>query len=96
MKRRGDRTAWFHRAVFLLLVMTAALPGAVPTPESWFGHQMGADRKLVQWSKVVGYFEALSKESDRIRVDTLGPTTEGRPFIAATIASAETLRELPR
>ncbi|MBC8166512.1 MAG: peptidase M14, partial [Bryobacteraceae bacterium] len=73
-----------------------ALSAAVPTPESWFGHQMGADRRLVAWDKVVGYFDALSKSSDRVRVDVLGKTAGGKPFIAATIAAPDTLRNLDK
>ena len=69
---------------------------AVPTPESYFGYTMGADRKLLDWSKVVSYFQLLKDNSDRIRVDELGKSTEGRPFIAATIASPETLVNLDR
>ncbi len=34
--------------------------------------------------------------SDKIRVEELGKTVEGRPFIAATIAEPETLRDLDR
>jgi hypothetical protein len=75
-------------------VFLASVAAAVTTPESWFGHGMGADRKLVMWDKVVGYYQQLAKESDRIRVDELGKTAEGRPFIAATIASSLTLRNL--
>ena len=33
---------------------------------------------------------------DRIRVERLGSTVGGRPFIAATIASPDTLRNLDR
>ena len=51
---------------------------------------------MLDWDKVVGYFQALAKSSDRIRVEELGKTTEGRPFIAATIADAETLQHLDR
>ncbi len=36
----------------------------------------------------------LSKTSDKIRFEELGKTAEGRPFIAATISSAATLRNL--
>ena len=57
---------------------------------------MGADRKLLDWSKVVSYFQLLKDNSDRIRVDELGKSTEGRPFIAATIAAPETLRNLDK
>ena len=36
------------------------------------------------------------KSSDRIRVEELGKSTEGRPFIAATIADPATLKHLDR
>jgi hypothetical protein len=45
---------------------------------------------------VVGYFQTLAKSSDRVRVDELGKTADGRPFIAVTIADAPTLRNLDR
>ncbi|MEZ5401043.1 MAG: M14 family metallopeptidase [Bryobacteraceae bacterium] len=76
------------------LAAAVTLTAAVPTPESHFGHRMGEDRKLLDWSKVVTYFQALGKSSDRIRVRELGKTTEGRPFIAAWIASPATLARL--
>ena len=43
---------------------------------------------------MVSYYQALAKTSDKIRVEELGKTAEGRPFIAATISSAATLRNL--
>ncbi len=57
---------------------------------------MGADRFVLDWSKVVSYFDALQKSSDRIRVQELGKSTEGRPFLAVTIAAPATLRQLDR
>ncbi len=66
----------------------------IPTPESHFGHPMGVDRELLDWDKVVSYFQELSKTSDKVRVAELGKTAEGRPFIAATISSASTLANL--
>ena len=83
-------------ALALHLLLLCAARRRPVTPETHFGHAMGADRKLLDWSKVVSYFELLSKNSDRIRVDELGKTTEGRPFIVATIAAPETLRNLDR
>ena len=67
---------------------------AVPSPESHFGQTMGADHLVLDWDRVVSYFQALEKNSDRIRVAELGKSTEGRPFIAATIAAPDTLRAL--
>jgi hypothetical protein len=80
----------------LALLYCGYLSAAVPAPESHFGHAMGADRKLLDWSRVVSYFQLLQDNSDRIRVDELGKSTEGRPFIAATIAAPETLRNLEK
>ena len=78
------------------LAVVAVCSAAVPTPKSHFGHEIGVDRELLDWDKVVSYFRALEGSSDKIRVEELGKTVEGRPFIVATIAEAETLRNLDR
>jgi hypothetical protein len=80
--------------VAALLLLTASVCGQPPTPESHFGHPIGVDRELLDWDKVVSYFQALARTSDKIRVEELGKTAEGRPFIAATISSPETLQKL--
>src|SRR5947207_14065626 len=89
---------WMRLIWWCLILWLVWLPagGAVPAPESHFGHKIGADRTVLDWSKVVSYFRSLEANSDRIKVDELGKTTEGRPFLAATIASPDTLRNLPR
>jgi Zinc carboxypeptidase len=78
------------------LVLAALAAAAVPSPQSHFGHQMGADRAVLDWDRVVSYFQALENSSDRIRVKELGKSTEGRPFLAVTIAAPSTLRNLDR
>ena len=75
---------------------SGAFAGAIPSPESYFGQRMGSDHLVLDWDKVVSYFQTIKANSDRIRVDELGKSTEGRPFIAATIAAPETLRHLDR
>ena len=84
--------------VRLLAVLLIGWPvaAAVPTPKSHFGHEVGADRTVLDWEKVVSYFRALEKNSTRIRVQELGKTTEGRPLITAIIAAPETLLKLDR
>ncbi len=67
--------------------------GAVPSPESHFGHKIGADRTVLDWDRVVSYFQALARSSDRILVKELGKSTEGRPFIAVTVASPNTIKQ---
>jgi len=79
-------------SAFVLLIFSAV--GAVPTPESHFGHKIGVDNELLDWAKVVSYFEALSKSSDRIKFLDLGKTVEGRTQIAAVISSAANIKNL--
>jgi hypothetical protein len=83
------------RSAAVLLTAWSAL-AAVPTPQSYFGHPIGQDNTVLDWDRVVGYFQTLAKSSDKIRVEELGKTADNRPFLAATIADAETLRHLDR
>ncbi len=80
----------------LCLLAAGALAAAVPTPESHFGHKIGADRTVLDWAKVVDYFRLLEKSSDRLRFQELGKTTEGRPFILVAISSPENIANLER
>jgi len=90
---RKGRTLKFLLALQLTAAITQA---AVPVPETYFGHPIGADRQLLDWDKVVSYFEALARSSDRIRLTEYGRSAEGRPMIVATVAAPETLRNLDR
>ncbi len=93
--------------IALLLLVSASLDARelqrandITTPESFFGHQLGADRELARWDKIVEYFELLASESDRIEVIDLGPSTEGHPYLLAIVTSPEnhanlaTIREM--
>jgi len=66
----------------------------VPTPRSHFGFEIGTSRKLADWTQLTAYYEKLARTSPRVRVDTLGPTTKGRPFVMLTITSEENHRRI--
>ena len=72
-----------------LAFTTPAEARQVPTPREHFGFDIGADRKLADWGELTAYFERLARSSARVRVDTLGPTTVGNPFVMLTITSPE-------
>jgi len=82
------------KSTLLLSLLLSAAFAAVPTPESHFGHKIGVDNELLDWDKVVTYFQALEKSSDRIKFKELGKTVEGRPQIAVTISSAANIKNL--
>ena len=71
----------------LALAAPGPLSGQVPSPADHFGFDMGAERQLANWDDLTSYYEALAHASDRVAVDTLGPTTRGRPFVMLTITS---------
>ena len=66
----------------------------IPSPEEFFGFQMGADRKLARWDKLVEYYEILGRESDRLTVVNMGQTTLDNPFLALFISSPDNLVRL--
>ncbi|HTS27680.1 MAG TPA: M14 metallopeptidase family protein [Bryobacteraceae bacterium] len=72
----------------------ALLGAAVPTPEQFAGFPVGADRRLVRWEKIVEYMHLLARSSDRVRVETLGKTTQGNPFIAVIVSSPGNLARI--
>ena len=92
----GIGAAVKHRFVLVAVLAASSLFAAVPSPESHFGHPIGQDRTTLAWADVVSYFQKLAQSSDRIRVEELGKSVEGRPFLAATISSADTIRNLDR
>jgi hypothetical protein len=86
------------RAAALLVLLTgvgfAVGQQTVTSPQAAFGFKPGADRQLADWKQLTAYYKKLSTESNRIRYEELGKTTEGRPFIAVTISAPENLANL--
>jgi hypothetical protein len=68
--------------------------GNVTSPEDFFGFQMGEDRKLARWDRIVEYFYQLEEESDRLKVYNMGPSSEGHPFLILLITSPDNISRL--
>ncbi|MGB5658346.1 MAG: M14 family zinc carboxypeptidase, partial [Thermoanaerobaculia bacterium] len=79
-----------------ILIAPLAAAAEITTPEEFFGFQMGADKKMARWDKIVEYFELLETQSDRIKVTDLGPSTEGNPYLLVIISSPENMANLER
>lgn len=78
--------------------VTAQAPAQaqVTSPEKYFGFQLGADRKIARWDKIVDYYKLLEKQSAKIKVTNMGPSTEGNPFLLVVISSPANLARLER
>ncbi len=82
-------------AAILGAALTSAVAAQTPVhPRDHLGFEVGADRKLADWPEITAYFARLAASSRSVRVDTLGPSTNGAPFIVATISSPENIARL--
>ena len=66
----------------------------ITSPDAFFGFQLGSDRKMARWDRIVDYFRLLEEQSDKIQVIDMGSSTEGHPFLLAIISSPENLANL--
>ncbi len=80
----------------LLLPAAAQAQRTVPAPESVFGHAVGADFKLIDYTQSIAFFRQLAQGSDRIRLVEVGRTSQGRPWTMAIISSPANLANLER
>ncbi|MFH1945707.1 MAG: M14 metallopeptidase family protein [Acidobacteriota bacterium] len=77
---------------FLCLSMQAR--ASIPSPEDFFGFKMGTARHIARWDNIVEYFYVLEKNSDKLKVVDMGPSTMGHPFLVVFISSADNLNRM--
>jgi hypothetical protein len=76
-------------------VSAAQTAPVITSPEKFFGYQLGTDRKMARWDKIVDYYAVLEKESGgRMKVINMGPTENGVPFLEVIITSAKNMADL--
>jgi hypothetical protein len=84
----------------MLALCLAAVPRVsgqdVPTPESFFGHRLGAEKKVARWDGIVEYMQRVAANSDRVQYHELGRTTGNNPFVLLVISSPNNLKSLDR
>jgi len=81
----------------IALLASAATAQEITTPEKFFGFQLGTDKKMARWDKIVEYYGVLEKQSGgRMRVINMGPTSEGNPFLMVIMTSPANFAKLDR
>ncbi|MEW6736891.1 MAG: M14 family metallopeptidase, partial [Acidobacteriota bacterium] len=80
----------------LFCVSGQASTEKISSPQEVFGFRIGEDRKLIDWSQIVSYFNKVDEQSDRVIVKELGKSTLGKPFLAAIISSEQNIKKLAR
>ena len=68
----------------------------VTTPLEAFGGNIGDDYFLVNYQQLVAYWQKLEQESDRMALEVIGETEQGRPMYMAIITSPANHQNLDR
>jgi len=90
------------RVTSLALVTTVAVPAPaaaqtrITTPKEQFGYNIGDDYFLATYTQLADYWRKLDVESDRLVVQEIGKSAEGRPQLMAIITSPENHARLAR
>ena len=84
-------------SIALTLLVTATVAAqTVTTPKQHFGFNIGDDYQLATYTQLQAYWAKLDKESDRMRVQEIGKTAEGRPQLMAIITAPANFKNLER
>jgi len=68
----------------------------VPSPTDFLGHIAGAADELPNSAKIYAYMRALAAASERVNVEVIGRTEEGREILLVAIADEAGIRALPQ
>jgi len=76
------------------ILAAVSAPAQAPTPVSVLGHSPGDDYYLANYEEEIHYFHELASHSDRVKMFTVGKSTEGRDIEIAVISSPQNLARL--
>ena len=68
----------------------------VPSPSDVLGRIVGTPNELTRVADIYGYFRRLDEASDRVRVEAIGRSEEGREILLVAVSDAENLTQLDR
>jgi len=68
----------------------------IPSPEQVLGHIPGEAGWLPDWDQIVDYFRHLEQASNRVSVENLGTSTDGKPYIVVAVSAPENLQPSAR
>ncbi|MEJ2580860.1 MAG: M14 family zinc carboxypeptidase [Acidobacteriota bacterium] len=83
-------------ALILCTVGLCPLSAEIPTPATVFGHEVGADFKLIPYPGVLSYLETVAAESDRVTIEEAGRSTLDNPMKVVILTSPENQANLGR
>ncbi|SFS11175.1 Zinc carboxypeptidase [Granulicella pectinivorans] len=86
------------KSLLAFALLTAHLPIAaaqtITTPKQALGFNIGDDYHVANYTQLEAYWKKLATESDRMKLVSIGTTSEGRPQYMAIFSSPENLKNL--
>ena len=68
----------------------------ITAPKEALGFNLGDDYQVANYTQLDQYWHQLAKESDRMKLVDMGPTSEGRRQYMAILTSPENMKKLDR
>ena len=65
---------------------------SVPSPTKYLGHIVGAAGELSHTQKVYGYMRELARASERVEVEVIGKSEEGREILLVLISDEQNIK----
>jgi hypothetical protein len=65
-------------------------------PADYFGHEVGADSKLIPYPRVLEYLQVIADVSDRVSIEEAGTSTLGNPIKVVVLTSPANQSNLER
>jgi hypothetical protein len=79
-----------------LFLFALSLSAQITTPKQALGFDVGDDYHVANYTQLESYFKKLASESDRLKLEDIGRTAEGRHQWMAVITSAANQKNLDR
>ena len=81
-------------AAFATIPLAAAQPPTITPPRAILGFDIGDDYRMMNYTQISALWQTWVRESDRMKLESIGLTAEGRPQYMAIISSPANLAKL--
>ena len=82
--------------ISVALAATLTAQSSITSPRAQFGFDLGDDYQLTTYRQIADYWRTLDAQSDRMVLQEIGRTAEGRPQLMAIVTSPANHKNLAR
>ncbi len=82
--------------VVLLFAFTASQAQTIPSPKSHFGFNIGDNYHLATYTQTEAYFKKLAAVSNKVKLQVIGKTEEGRNQYMLIVSDPSNIRQLEK